>query len=70
MVLLHTLVFWFIMLLLYAGFQCWKTLMQTCYSVFVPSFILFVKTNRGRMVWFYVSYCCCYTLVLSGFIMV
>jgi len=24
MVLLHTLVFWFIMLLLYAGFQCWK----------------------------------------------
>ena len=70
MVLLHTLVFWFILLLLYVGFQCWKTLMQTDYSVFIPSSILFMKTNRGRMVWFYVLYCYCYTLVLSGFIMV
>ena len=38
--------------------------------VSIPSFILFEKTNRGRMVWFYVLYWCCYTLVLSGFIMV
>jgi len=63
MVLLHTLVFWFIMLLPYAGFQCWKTLMQKGYSDFIPSFILFEKPNRGRMMWFYVLYCCCYTMV-------
>ena len=40
------------------------------FAVCIPSFILFEKTNRGRMVWFYVLCCCCYTMVLSGFIMV
>ena len=38
--------------------------------VFIPSFILFVKTNRGRMVCFYVLYWCWYTLVLSSLIMI
>ena len=27
-------------------------------SVFIPSFILFVKTNRGRMCWFLCGVCC------------
>jgi len=30
---------------------------------FIPSFILFEKTNRGRMVWFYVLCCCCYGVI-------
>ena len=41
--------------------------MQTGYSVFIPSSILFVKKNKGRIMWFYVLYWCCYTLVLSWF---